>query len=86
MHTVAALLRGQDSNLGPTGYEPVELPLLHPAQPFYARRELERAQRLPKKNAIQRATRDSGEIERPDAGALACASRCTTTSDSLGPM
>ena len=24
-------LRGQDSNLGPRGYEPRELPLLHPA-------------------------------------------------------
>ncbi len=29
----AAKLRGQDSNLRPSGYEPDELPLLHPA--FY---------------------------------------------------
>jgi hypothetical protein len=26
-----AWLRDQDSNLGPHGYEPCELPLLHPA-------------------------------------------------------
>ena len=44
------------------------------------------AQRLPKKKAIHRVTRESGDIDRPDGGALACASRCTTRSESLGPM
>jgi hypothetical protein len=29
---VAVGLRGQDSNLRPLGYEPNELPLLHPAR------------------------------------------------------
>ncbi len=29
-------LRGQDSNLRPHGYEPCELPLLHPAISVYA--------------------------------------------------
>ncbi len=30
-HFLISLLRGQDSNLRPLGYEPNELPLLHPA-------------------------------------------------------
>ena len=30
-HFLLSLLRGQDSNLRPLGYEPNELPLLHPA-------------------------------------------------------
>ena len=31
----APLLRGNDSNVRPSGYEPDELPLLHPANQFY---------------------------------------------------
>ena len=31
----ASLLRGNDSNVRPSGYEPDELPLLHPANQFY---------------------------------------------------
>ena len=31
-------LRGKDSNLRPSGYEPDELPLLHPAKAFYCSR------------------------------------------------
>jgi hypothetical protein len=31
---IAIWLRDQDSNLGPHGYEPCELPLLHPATPL----------------------------------------------------
>ena len=31
-------LRGKDSNLRPSGYEPDELPLLHPAKAFYCTR------------------------------------------------
>ena len=31
----ALLLRGNDSNVRPSGYEPDELPLLHPANQFY---------------------------------------------------
>ena len=31
-------LRGTDSNRRPSGYEPDELPLLHPAQRFYRSR------------------------------------------------
>lgn len=31
-HYAYAWLRDQDSNLGPRGYEPRELPLLHPAK------------------------------------------------------
>ena len=30
-----AWLRGWDSNPGPIGYEPIELPLLHPAELVY---------------------------------------------------
>ena len=30
-HQRVEVLRGQDSNLQPDGYEPSELPLLHPA-------------------------------------------------------
>ncbi len=34
VHGLLALWRGQDSNLRPLGYEPNELPLLHPAVSF----------------------------------------------------
>ena len=35
---MSAWLRGKDSNLRPSGYEPDELPLLHPAKAFYCTR------------------------------------------------
>jgi hypothetical protein len=48
------LLRERDSNARPSGYEPDELPLLHPAMFILSR---QKAQRDPKKSSIQRAIR-----------------------------
>ena len=45
------LLREKDSNLRPSGYEPDELPLLHPAMVILTR------YLVPKKSWIQRITR-----------------------------
>src|ERR1700692_1245591 len=50
----ATLLRERDSNARPSGYEPDELPLLHPAIVILAR------QRVPKKSGIHRAMRLAG--------------------------
>ena len=39
-------LRGKDSNLRPSGYEPDELPLLHPAKAYYCTGDRPSGQRL----------------------------------------
>ena len=58
------LLRERDSNARPSGYEPDELPLLHPARFILTRR---RAQRAPKKSSIQREIR----LARPPSECIA---------------
>jgi hypothetical protein len=60
------LLRERDSNARPSGYEPDELPLLHPARFILTRRE---AQRAPKKSSIQREIR----LARPPSECVALA-------------
>jgi hypothetical protein len=75
----APLLRGNDSNVRPSGYEPDELPLLHPANQFYLYRD-------PKKYVNHRAIRDGPSLTVRDSASLACPSRCTERSDSFGPM
>jgi hypothetical protein len=57
------LLREKDSNLRPSGYEPDELPLLHPAMFILT------LQRAAKKSSIQRATR----LARPPSECVAFA-------------
>jgi hypothetical protein len=75
----APLLRGNDSNVRPSGYEPDELPLLHPANQFYLYRD-------PKKYANHRAILDGPSLTMCANASLACPSRCTAMIDSFGPM
>ena len=75
----ALLLRGNDSNVRPSGYEPDELPLLHPANQFYLYRG-------PKKYANHRAIRDGLSLTVRANASLACPSRCTAMIDSFGAM
>jgi hypothetical protein len=75
----APLLRGNDSNVRPSGYEPDELPLLHPANQFYLYRD-------PKKYANHRATLVGPSLTVRANASLACPSRCTAMIDSFGPM
>jgi hypothetical protein len=75
----APLLRGDDSNVCPSGYEPDELPLLHPANQFYLYRG-------PKKYANQRAIREGLSFSVRASASLACPSRCTAMIDSFGAM
>ncbi len=71
------LLREKDSNLRPSGYEPDELPLLHPANVILHRsrderierkRALAARQRDPKKSANHLCTRDGAGARTTTAG------------------
>ena len=86
-----ALLREEDSNFRPSGYEPDELPLLHPASIMLRGSRAVRIeeasgrsglQRDPKKNAIHFCTRDGAGALTTAAGVTA--SCCTPISVSLG--
>ena len=70
------LLRERDSNARPSGYEPDELPLLHPAMNIVG-------QFAVMKSAIHLSMR-LGRSPCGDAAARALASRCTAISVSQG--
>ena len=86
----ASLLREEDSNFRPLGYEPNELPLLHPAGPFYSAKShstsQQRSHREPKKNVNHRAMRDGPSFTVRANASLACPSRCTARIASFGAM
>jgi hypothetical protein len=78
------LLRGKDSNLRPSGYEPDELPLLHPATNILC--VIATCYRVPKKNVNHRAILDGPSRTVRANASLACRSRCTAMIDSFGAM
>ena len=83
------LLRGKDSNLRPLGYEPNELPLLHPARAFYSVWSVATSRRLhrgPKKNVSHRAILDGLSLTVRANASLACPSRWIAMIDSFGAM